>query len=143
MPLEYDLLGAHNYYGPYLFIADPTARPRNERGFSSGLIGIPNIAVARTTFPAILGTMYGLARVGQTRDPSLWYDQPPANYVLHKLDAADYSVMTPRVVTPVDQSQPVSAIPRLGFAHFCGGVGATETKLPAMRAYLDLLHRGG
>ena len=142
VPLEYDLLGDHTYYGPYLFASDPTARPRNERGFSSGLIGIPNIAVARRTFPAIVGTMYGLARAGQTRDPSLWYDQPPANYVLHKLDAADYSVLTPRVVTPVDQSQPVSAIPRRGFAHFCGGVGATETKLPAMRAYLDLLHRG-
>jgi hypothetical protein len=143
VPLEYDLLGAHNYYGPYLFAADPTAKPRNERGFSSGLIGIPNVAVARRTFPAILHTMYRLARGGKTREPSLWFDQPPANYVMNKLDAADYGVLTPRVVTPVDQTQPVSAIPRLGFAHFCGGVGATDTKLPPMRAYMDLLRRGG
>lgn len=143
VPLEHDLLGAHNFYGATLFAADPSARPRSDRGFSSGLIGIPDMAVARRNFPAILRCLYAQARLAGTRHPSDWYDQPAANYVLHKTDAADFAVMTPRVVTPVDTSRPVAAIPRLGFAHFCGGVGNTSAKLPAMRAYLDLLRQAG
>ena len=58
---------------------------------------------------------------------------------MHKTDAADFAIMTPRVVTPVDSQRPLTEIPRLGFAHFCGGVGEAGMKLPAMRAYLALL----
>ncbi len=139
--LEHDLLGAHNFYGANLFAADPTARPRDTRGCSSGLIGIPDMATARRSFPAIITSLYGTARVAGNRHPSEWYDQPVVNYVLHKTDTADFTTLTPYVVTPVDVTAPLSTIRRLGFAHFCGGVGNTETKLPAMRAYLDLLRQ--
>lgn len=141
--LEHDLLGTHNFYGGNLFAADRTARPRNERGASSGLLGIPDMETARRSFPAILSSLYAIARTAGTRHPSDWYDQPVVNYVLNKTDAADFSVMTPRVVTPVDLTAPLSTMPRLGFAHFCGGVGNTAAKLPAMRAYLDLLRQAG
>lgn len=139
--LEHDLLGGHNFYGANLFAADPTARPRDPRGCSSGLIGIPDMATARHSFPAILTSLYGTARAAGNRHPSDWYDQPVVNYVLHKTDSADFSTLTPYVVTPVDLTAPLSTIRRLGFAHFCGGVGNTETKLPAMRAYLELLRQ--
>ncbi|MBS0640917.1 MAG: hypothetical protein U1E70_23580 [Acetobacteraceae bacterium] len=141
--LEHDLLGNHNFYGANLFASDPTARPRHERGFTSGIIGIPHIGVARQTFPSVLNTLYGIARAMGTRQPSDWYDQPTFNYVLNKLDAANVEVLTPHVVTPVDLTVPVNNIPRLGFAHFCGGVGNTVVKLPAMRGYLDLLRQTG
>lgn len=139
VPLEHDLLGQHNFYGADLFAADDAAWPRHHRGSSSGIIGIPSMAVAKRTFPAILRSLYGLARARGTREISAWYDQPTANYVLHMIDAADYDVMTDHVVTPVNQSQPVSSIPRLSLAHFCGGVGNTGPKLPLMQSYLQFL----
>jgi hypothetical protein len=141
--LEHDLLGTHNFYGGNLFAADRTARPRNERGFSAGLIGIPHMGVARRNFPSILTSLYALARTTGTRHPSDWYDQPILNYVLNKTDEADYAVMTPRVVTPVDLTAPLGNIRRLGFAHFSAGVGNTAIKLPAMRAYIDRLRQAG
>lgn len=139
--LELDLLGDHNYYGAILFNSDTTAARRHERGFSAGLMGIPSVDVARATFPAILESMYGLARQQTDRAAMSWifHDQGVANYVLHKTGLVDFEIMTPRVTTPVDFNRPLSEIPRLGFAHFCGGVGNAAMKLPSMRAYMDLL----
>jgi len=139
VPLEHDLTGEHNLYGGNLFAADQSAAKRNERGFSTGIMGIPSIDVARRSFPVVLDSLYALARSLGTRQPSPWYDQPAANYVLHKLNEADFGVLTPRVVTPVLLDRPLADIPRNGFAHFGGGVGSADPNLPLMRAYLELL----
>lgn len=141
VPLEMDLMGSHNYYGSVLFSRDPTAVIRHERGFSAGLMGIPNIEVARQVFPTIVESIYGLASQQADRGAmgGIFYDQGVANYVMHKVGAADFEIMTRYVVTPVDFKRPVSEIPRLGFAHFAGGVGDAGMKLPAMRDYWDFL----
>ena len=141
VPLELDLLGSHNYYGRVLFENDSAATPRHAQGFSAGLIGIPSMEVALQTFPTIRDSIYGvIRRLGNRASMGrIFHDQGVANYVLHKTDAADFAIMTPRVVTPVDSQRPLTEIPRLGFAHFCGGVGEAGMKLPAMRAYLALL----
>lgn len=144
VPLEMDLIGDHNYYGSLLFNVDKTARIRNDCGFSAGLIGIPSIEVARQTFPTIVDSMYGLARQQKDRKAmgSIFHDQGIANYVVHKTDAADFEIMTRHTVTPVDFQRPLSEIERRGFAHFCGGVGDADLKLPTMRAYVALLRSG-
>ncbi len=141
VPLEMDLRGSHNYYGGVLFNIDPTAPARHERGFSVGLMGIPCTEVARQAFPTILESMYGLARQQKDRSAmgGIFQDQGIANYVMHKTDAADFDIMTRRVATPVEFKRPLTEIPRLGFAHFCGGIGDAGMKLPSMRAYLALL----
>ncbi len=141
VPLELPLLGGQGYYGDMLFQDDPTAIARNERGFSAGIMGIPDIEVARRTFPVIRDAIYGYAsqledRTGMGR---MFHDQGVANYVMHKMDAADFGILTPRVVTPIDFSRPAHEIPRRGLAHFCGGVGDANRKLPAMRAYYEFL----
>ena len=88
--------------------------------------------------------MYGLAQqlVDRKGMGPLLHDQGVANYVLHKTGLVDFEIMTNHVTTPVNCGRPLSEIPRLGFAHFCGGVGDADRKLPSMRAYLALL-RGG
>jgi len=141
VPLELPLLGGQGYYGDILFQNDPSAIPRHERGFSTGLMGIPNIEVARRTFPIIRDCIYGYAGSLEKRSDigNIFYDQGVANYVMHKTDAADFGVLTPRVRTPVDFNRPANEMQPLGFAHFCGGVGDAGRKLPAMRAYLDFL----
>lgn len=141
VPLEMDLKGNHNYYGGVLFNLDPTAPIRNERGFSAGLMGIPCTEVARQSFPVILESLYGLTRQQKDRSvmASIFQDQGVANYVMHKTDAADFDIMTRHVTTPVGFDRPLTEIPRLGLAHFCGGIGDAGRKLPSMRAYLALL----
>jgi hypothetical protein len=86
-----------------------------------------------------LDSLYALSRSLGTRQPSPWYDQPTANYVLHKLNELDGDILTPRVTTPVLHDHPLTEVPRNGFAHFGGGVGTTDPNLPLIRAYLDLL----
>ena len=144
VPLEMDLLGSHNYYGRILFDRDPAAAPRHERGFSAGLIGIPNIEIARQTFPAIRDAIYGLARQQKNRAAMgpIFHDQGVANYVMHKMDAAEFDILTRRVLTPVDNQVALTDLPRLGFAHFCGGVGDAGKKLPSMQAYVAMLAGG-
>ena len=141
VPLEMDLAGEHNYYGSVLFKADPTAPRRHERGFSAGILGIPSIDIARATFPLILESMYGFARIQNDRGimGPMFHDQGIANYVLHKTGLVDFGIMTRRVTTPVGFEPDQSGIPRLGLAHFCGGVGDAAKKLPSMRAYLNVL----
>ncbi|HVZ08802.1 hypothetical protein [Rhodopila sp.] len=140
LALEDDLLGTHNLYGANLFAADQTARPRNERGATAGLIGIPDIHLARRSFPVVLSCLYALARGTGTRQPLEWYDQPVLNYVLHKTDAAAFDVLTPRVVPQVDPAVSPSGTRRLGFAHFGGDAG---DRLAAMRGYLAWLRQNG
>jgi hypothetical protein len=100
---------------------------------------IPSIEVARRSFPILLDSLYGFARSLGTRQPSPWYDQPLANYVLHKINEIDFNSMTTRVITPVLFDRPLADIPRIGFAHFGGGAGTADPNLPLMRSYLDLL----
>jgi hypothetical protein len=139
LPLEHDLLGEHNLYGANLFAADEAAQKRGVRGASTGVMGLPNIAVARRSFPILLDSLYALSRALGTRQPSPWYDQPVANYVLHKLNELDGGILTPRVTTPVLFDRPLTEIPRNGFAHFSGGVGTADPNLGLMRSYLELL----
>lgn len=141
LPLEMDLLGSHNYYGAVLFGFDPSAVPRHERGFSAGLMGVPSLDVAQGIFPTILDCLYGLTgrQTQRSNMHDIFHDQGIANYVVHKTDAADFEIMTRRVVTPVRFSRPVNEIPSIGFAHFCGGVGDAAMKLPSMRAYVEFL----
>ncbi len=141
VPLELPLLGGQGYYGDVLFQNDPAAMARNERGFSAGIIGIPDIEAAQQTFPVIRDAIYGFSSHLEDRSHigQIFHDQGVANYVMHKMDAADFSILTPRVMTPTDFNQPVHEISRRGFAHFCGGVGDANKKLPAMRAYYEFL----
>jgi len=141
LPLEHDFHAPDDFYGANLLAEDDIARRRDPRGMCAGLIGIPGIAAAERCFPAILDSLYARARALGTREPSPWLDQPAANYVLRKTGAVDCTILTARVVTPVDTTQPAAAIPRLGFAHFSGGVGDAVRKLPLMRAYLELLRQ--
>jgi hypothetical protein len=141
VPLEHELMGEHNHYGASLFTADETAQRRSPRGFSTCVLGIPSMAVAQRSFPLILDSLYGLARSLGTRQPMPGYDQPVANYVLHKTNAADFELLSPQVITPVRPERPVTEIPRLGFAHFGGPAAGGDPNVPALRAYLDHLRR--
>jgi hypothetical protein len=139
VPLEHDLMGDHNLYGANLFGADDAATKRHQRGFSTGIIGIPNTQVARRVFPTLLDSLYALARSLGTRQLSPWHDQPLVNYLLYKTGEANVELLTQLVITPVLFDRPLADIPRIGFAHFGGGGNMGDPNLPLMRAYLDLL----
>jgi hypothetical protein len=139
VPLGLERLDQPDVYGNHLFAADVPERPRNGRGFSTNVIGIPDLPVARRSFPVIVDSLYGLARSQGTRELGSRADQPVANYVLHKTDDVDFEFMTELVATPGSAEQPLSEIPRIGFTHFVEWEDAPNQKLSLMRAYLDLL----
>jgi hypothetical protein len=135
---ELDLYNSADFYGASLFHADPTAQPREPRGLTSGLIGLPNIDAA-STFSSILRTAYAHARTaGRFALP--YMDQPIVNYVLHKLGGFSTDVLSSHVLNLNGNfSIPNHETPKVGFVHFCGGIGNTSAKLPAIERYYAVL----
>ncbi len=125
-----------DFYGAKLFAADPGFAPANERGFSTGVIGIPDVAAAAEPFDALLAlAMAQCARHGTSGLPA--FDQRFANYLFHKLIDYDDTVIN-RHETYCNGRDPDPAR-RLGLAHFAGGLGNATPKLARMSAYLATL----
>ena len=132
---EDDLMHPLDFYGATLVVADPSFTPRHERGFSTGVLGIPDPGCA-APFRALLALAEAQAVRSGVRG-STAFDQRFANYLMHKLTDFDDIVLN-RHETYCNGREPDLAR-RLGLAHFAGGVGNAGPKLARMQAYLTAL----
>ncbi len=130
------------WFGWRLMAADGLTFDPSESGFSSGILGFANKAIAEQAFSAILRSAYHYADQAGTRH---WYDQPFAGYVLRKSGLISGKLL-PAIagfyrVDPAATPFPVPAA-AAGLTHFNGIVGHAPSKRRAMEHYLSVL-RGG
>jgi len=137
--LEHDLFSLDGYYGANLFRDDPTARPKIPSGLNTGVLGLPNIEAVRHVFSAIRRHALPIALANGSRDWSGCYDQPVANYVLHKAFSFDADVLKGRVRSSLYEPDVAFLEGGPEFFHFSGGVGAADPKLIQMRACMKRL----
>ena len=81
---EDDLRHELDFYGNSMIAADDTFAPRSHRGFSTGVIGIPDPRQAAAPFRAVAALAAAQVRHAGTRG-STAFDQRFANYLFHKL----------------------------------------------------------
>ena len=125
-----------DFYGLTLFNEDGGLDPHNQPAFSTGAIGIPNIARAAAPFRALVSFAERYAGK-RSRQYFSMYDQPYANYVFRKSVDFDLTVLN----RYENYRNGIDAVPEesKGFVHFAGGVGNFEPKLVRMARYLARL----
>ncbi|QDH16677.1 glycosyltransferase [Swingsia samuiensis] len=115
------------------FFAQEGQYPNIEYGFNSGIIGIPNLAVARTAFEMVVRIITRMIVTGQTDG---WVDQAVLNYVTYKLDCIDEAFLSPHVAVGTgDNVYPyVTASKRPTLIHFWST--HKHERLPRIQSYI-------
>jgi hypothetical protein len=135
---EGSLQSSGHWFGWRLLAADGIPFDPSAPGFSSGVIGLADATVARDSFDAILHSAYDHAERTGNRHHYAGYDQPFANYVLHKSGRFDTRLLD-QVVRLHRVAHDRISIPDPGHAtglvHFTGGVGMAAPKREAMARY--------
>ncbi|MBP2294265.1 fascin domain-containing protein [Azospirillum rugosum] len=108
--------------------------PDDERGFNSGIIGIPSISDHARTLLKIRDTIYRYAQAKSNRRALSHFDQAIANYVAFKTSSFDLDLLSDKVRW-VDADVLCGGKQRLGFVHFWGA----SDKAKEMSRYVDHL----
>jgi hypothetical protein len=136
-PAESPLMRADNTYGASLFEADRVVTPPQRLGFTTGIMGFPDVQTAHPLFSLVPVLAEGYAREAGTRVAFPTYDQAFANYAAVKMGGVETNLMR-HFLDNVHfwQARPPT---RLGLTHFTGGTHAATPKVAAMTAYVEKL----
>jgi hypothetical protein len=145
---EFDEPWTADYWGRELFNDDPGAIPPTY-GFTTGIMLYRNLACISASLKAVRDTIMRQSSVWGTRHMLRCYDQPVANYVMHKFESLDSALMTANTrnfdmrLNGADNDTYDAYVSSLGepILHFAGGVGAYDWKVGAMRRYQAWLDR--
>lgn len=130
------------YWGKDLFHDDPNAHSPSY-GFSTGLMLYRNIPSVGNLLTLIRETIFRQSRELTTRQTIRCFDQPVANYIIHKLGEPESKLLDANVknfdmkfrdASEEDYGNYANNI-SVPLLHFAGGVGAYDWKLGAMQRH--------
>ncbi|NHN87051.1 hypothetical protein [Acetobacter conturbans] len=137
------------YYGRELFQEDETVKTFPSFGFTTGILMFRDKKSAEPALKQIRDVIILQGETFGARSHHMrCFDQPAANYVLHKLEQPDPEILTLNVcnfdmkqrhVSDNDLVEYAISIAAFPILHFAGGVGAYEWKLEAMVRYHNAL----
>lgn len=139
---ETDRPDDEQYWGKDLFHDDPNTHTPTY-GFSTGLMLYRDLLSVGLLLTLIRETIFRQSRELKTRETIRCFDQPVANYILHKLGEPESKLLDENVknfdmkfmdANKEDYKNYAKHI-SVPLLHFAGGVGAYEWKLNAMRRH--------
>lgn len=138
---------SEKYWGRELFEEDSYSKIP-DYGFSTGIILYRNNERLKNSFLAVRKTIERQSLIFGHRDIFRCYDQPIANYIMHKFEKTDYRIMEKYACNYDSSKESVEYVEyekyilslSVSIVHFCGGVGAYNWKLNAMKKFFDWLN---
>ena len=136
-PAENAVMSPDQSYGAALFLADGLDLPREVRGFSTGLMGFPDIATVASLFTRVPRLALAYAQQAGRRDTFGCYDQPFANYAAIKTSRLELTLFDRFLDNRWYWYERLAE--RRGLTHFTGGTSHAAPKSEVMAAYLQHL----
>ena len=136
------------YYGRELFQEDESVTSDPAFGFTTGILLFIDNVQASPTLRQVRNVIIQQSEMFDGRNIMRCFDQPAANYVLHKLEKPSPDILTANVrnfdmgkrhVPDEELEEYCCSIEQFPILHFAGGVGAYDWKLDAMIRYSECL----
>jgi hypothetical protein len=137
---ELSLLHPDDYYGASLLEADKIEVEPGVAGISTGVIGFPHAKNIKYLFSQLMELVPLIAETKGSRTWSPFFDQPVFNYLIVKHGIVG-NPLSPWVENLLGSFHGLEVADRKTLVHFCGGVGAGERKIDAMKHLFEALRR--